>query len=66
MIAKLQALSAKLYQEGRNLGEADRFLREQVMKGEGWGKVYVPPFDHPDIWEGASSLVPELDKQMKA
>lgn len=27
--------------------------------------IYVPPFDHPDIWEGASSLVPELEKQMK-
>ena len=29
-------------------------------------EVYVPPFDHPDIWEGASSLIPELEKQMKS
>lgn len=29
-------------------------------------EVYVPPFDHPDIWEGASSLVPELEAQMKS
>lgn len=66
MIAKLQALGALVHQEGRNWAEADRFLREEVMRGEGQGGVYVPPFDHPDIWEGASSLVPELEKQMRA
>lgn len=55
-----------MHQEGRNWGEADRFLREEVMGVEGRGRVYVPPFDHPDIWEGASSLVPELERQMRA
>lgn len=28
--------------------------------------VYVPPFDHADIWAGASSLVGELDAQFAA
>lgn len=69
MVAKLQALGAKMYQEGMNWREADAFLRKEVMgrdSGRGEKEVYVPPFDHPDIWEGASSLVPELDEQMKA
>ncbi|KAL1965376.1 hypothetical protein VTN77DRAFT_5813 [Rasamsonia byssochlamydoides] len=26
--------------------------------------VYVPPFDHPHIWEGNSTLVPELVRQL--
>lgn len=69
MVAKLRALGAEVVQKGANWGEADRWLREVVMQGEGEGRgevgVYVPPFDHPDIWEGASSLVPELEEQMK-
>lgn len=26
--------------------------------------VYVPPFDHPDIWDGHATLVPELVEQL--
>lgn len=28
------------------------------------GGVYVPPFDHPDIWTGASTMVSEWDRQL--
>ncbi|OBT80601.1 hypothetical protein VF21_00447 [Pseudogymnoascus sp. 05NY08] len=68
MVVKLRALGATVHQAGRNWKEADTFLRESVMgRGTHNGEeVYVPPFDHPDIWEGASSLVPELEMQMKA
>ena len=64
MIAKLRALGAEVVQHGANWAEADRHLREVVMGSDTNGKVYVPPFDHPDIWEGASSLVPEMEQQM--
>lgn len=72
MIAKLEALGAKVYQHGGNWGECDEYLRTVVMKGKAGGEgviegevqVYVPPFDHPDIWAGAQSLVPEMEKQM--
>lgn len=64
MISKLRALSAEVKQQGRNWREADEYLREVVMGPEGNGRIYVPPFDHPDIWEGAGSLVPELEHQM--
>ncbi|KFY45124.1 hypothetical protein V494_01132, partial [Pseudogymnoascus sp. VKM F-4513 (FW-928)] len=68
MVAKLRALGATVYQEGRNWKEADTYLRDYVMgrSSKGVEEVYVPPFDHPDIWEGASSLIPELEKQMKS
>ncbi|OBT70393.1 hypothetical protein VE03_00155 [Pseudogymnoascus sp. 23342-1-I1] len=67
MVAKLRALGATVHQAGRNWKEADTYMRETVMGRSTEGEeVYVPPFDHPDIWEGASSLVPELEAQMKA
>lgn len=68
MIVKLRALGATVHQAGRNWKEADTYMRERVMgrSSHGGEEVYVPPFDHPDIWEGASSLVPELEAQMKA
>ncbi|KJE96933.1 pyridoxal-5'-phosphate-dependent protein beta subunit [Capsaspora owczarzaki ATCC 30864] len=28
------------------------------------GSVYIPPFDHPDLWEGTSTLVDELFRQL--
>lgn len=65
MVAKLRALEAEVKQHGRNWAEADRYLREEVMGEDMKWKVYVPPFDHPDIWEGASSLVPEMEQQMQ-
>lgn len=64
MISKLRGLEAEVKQHGGNWAEADKFLREEVMGEDMNGKVYVPPFDHPDIWEGASSLVPEMEAQM--
>ncbi|OBT49626.1 hypothetical protein VE04_10082, partial [Pseudogymnoascus sp. 24MN13] len=68
MVVKLRALGATVHQAGKNWKEADNFLRESVMgRGSHSGEeVYVPPFDHPDIWEGASSLVPELERDMKS
>lgn len=65
MISKLRGLEAEVEQHGGNWAEADKFLREEVMGEDMSGKVYVPPFDHPDIWEGASSLVPEMEAQMQ-
>ncbi|KFY82945.1 hypothetical protein V498_08384 [Pseudogymnoascus sp. VKM F-4517 (FW-2822)] len=71
MVVKLRALGATVHQAGRNWKEADTYMRESVMgqqqqQSKGEEEVYVPPFDHPDIWEGASSLVPELETQMKS
>jgi L-serine/L-threonine ammonia-lyase len=65
-VGKLKSLGAEVVQIGSNWGEADAYLREELMaKADGKEKgVYVPPFDHPDIWAGAATLVDELAVQM--
>lgn len=76
MVAKLKAAGAsEVIQHGDSWMYADTFLRETVIperekRGQN-GKldgaeigVYVPPFDHEDIWDGNASLVDELAWQM--
>ena len=36
-----------------------------MSKGGSGEAVYVPPFDHPHIWEGHGTLVDELEMQMR-
>lgn len=64
MKRKLQALGVEVHQIGDNWPQADRYLRESLLAKDPNG-VYVPPFDHPDIWDGASSIVAELREQMR-
>lgn len=63
MINKLKTLGADVHQTGANWAEADAFLRKELLDKDANG-VYVPPFDHPDIWAGHSSLIEELDHQL--
>lgn len=51
-------------QIGSSWREADQHLREVVMKHDLQG-IYVPPFDHEDIWEGHSTIVDEILSQLK-
>ncbi|KAL2025061.1 hypothetical protein VTK56DRAFT_63 [Thermocarpiscus australiensis] len=74
MVAKLRELGAEVIQTGASWAEADAYLREtflaspQQKKNEevqgAVRKVYVPPFDHPDIWAGVSTLVDEIASDM--
>lgn len=67
MIAKLQEAGAtEVIQHGASWYEADTFLRESYIdNGNEEGKnVYVPPFDHPLVWEGASSMIREMESQL--
>jgi L-serine/L-threonine ammonia-lyase len=64
MISKLRAAGAtEVLQHGESWFEADTFLRETFIKGQP-GNVYVPPFDHEDVWEGAGSLIEEIEAQL--
>jgi L-serine/L-threonine ammonia-lyase len=64
MLEKLRAAGAKeVIQIGANWKEADTYLREKLLDQDKNG-VYVPPFDHPDIWDGHSSIVHELKRQL--
>lgn len=60
MIAKIRtAGAAEVIQHGESWREADSFLKDTLMEGRK-GSVYVPPFDHEDVWSGNASTVDEL------
>jgi L-serine/L-threonine ammonia-lyase len=62
MVEKLKTLGADVRQVGKHWSEADAFLREELLKNDEGG-VYVPPFDHEDLWEGHASLVDEVERE---
>ncbi|KAF2152459.1 tryptophan synthase beta subunit-like PLP-dependent enzyme [Myriangium duriaei CBS 260.36] len=68
MVAKLRAAGASdVLIRGRFWAEADRYLREELIRDaerRGEQPVYVTPFDHPEIWEGHSTLVDEVREQL--
>ncbi|KAF2281051.1 tryptophan synthase beta subunit-like PLP-dependent enzyme [Westerdykella ornata] len=65
MIAKLKAAGAhEVIQRGETWQDADAFLRNEVMKKAGPSAIYAPPFDHPDVWTGHSTLIPEILSQL--
>lgn len=70
MVAMIKAAGADaVMQVGASWKEADTYLRETVIrKAEEKGEegIYVPPFDHEDIWTGHETLVQELERQMAA
>ncbi|KAI5918914.1 tryptophan synthase beta subunit-like PLP-dependent enzyme [Camillea tinctor] len=66
VVAQLRARgAAHVHQCGANWSEADAFPRETLLARDAGG-VYVPPFDHADIWDGVGTLVDEVCAQMPA
>jgi L-serine/L-threonine ammonia-lyase len=63
MIGKLRDWGADVIQKGEHWHEADTYLREVLLAGDKNG-VYVPPFDHEDVWDGNASMITELEQQM--
>lgn len=60
MIAKIKnAGSTAVIQTGASWAEADKFLREELLAKD-QNRVYVPPFDHEDVWDGAATIIEEL------
>lgn len=68
MVAKLTAAGAtEVISHGASWQNADDHLRAVVIpKAHERGEegVYIPPFDHEAIWEGAGSMVEEIMRQM--
>ncbi|OJD32744.1 tryptophan synthase beta subunit-like plp-dependent enzyme [Diplodia corticola] len=64
MLAKLRAAGAHdVIVHGHDLAAAGEHLRTQLLPRDPHG-VYVPPFDHPDIWAGNGSVVHEVAAQL--
>lgn len=69
MIARIKAAGAtEVLQHGASIAEADVYMREVVME-KAWARgeepIYVSPFDHPDIWDGHSTMVDEMREQFE-
>lgn len=69
MIARIKAAGAtQVLQHGASIAEADVYMREVVMEkayARGEEPIYVSPFDHPDIWDGHSTMIDELREQFE-
>ncbi|TVY48984.1 L-serine dehydratase [Lachnellula cervina] len=63
LVSKVRELGAEVYQIGGNWTEADAFLKTDLLANDPNG-FYVPPFDNPVIWQGASSMFEEVYEQM--
>lgn len=57
MIPKLKAEHSEVIVEGENWDDADTMAR-QIAKAEGF--AYIPPFDHPVIWQGYEAIIDEI------
>ncbi|KAL1993587.1 hypothetical protein VTN49DRAFT_2256 [Thermomyces lanuginosus] len=69
MVEKLRSAGAtEVIQHGASWYEADTFLRARFIDAPpndpAVKNVYVPPFDHPLIWEGNSTMVEEIAAQL--
>ncbi|OJJ47585.1 hypothetical protein ASPZODRAFT_131120 [Penicilliopsis zonata CBS 506.65] len=67
----LEVGAADVIKTGDSWFEADRYLRERFIENQEVSSeppttknIYVPPFDHPDIWDGVGSIIPELARQL--
>jgi L-serine/L-threonine ammonia-lyase len=67
-VEKLRAAGAsEVISHGDSWFHADQYLRETVIPAaeqRGERGVHVHPFNHPVIWQGASSMIDELQEQM--
>ncbi|KAI6379190.1 hypothetical protein MCOR25_002068 [Pyricularia grisea] len=65
MIEKLRAAGAhEVLRHGATWQETDDYVRLKFMAKSEVPTIYVPPFDHPDVWTGHSTMVHEVAKQM--
>ncbi|KAF9432086.1 hypothetical protein BGZ76_011290 [Entomortierella beljakovae] len=62
MMKKIQLEGADVEKEGEAWDEAD--IRARAIVDSDPYAAYIPPFDHPDVWEGNSTMIPEIKAQM--
>jgi len=62
MRKKIEAEGAFVVVEGEAWDEADKRARAIVAADP--HAVYMPPFDHADVWKGNSTMIPEIKAQL--
>lgn len=64
MLRKLLSMGATaVIQHGANIAEAQKHIHDFLLPQDP-NSVFVPPFDHPDIWEGNATVMREIDEQL--
>jgi len=58
MRERIQSLGAKVIVAGKVWDEANQHALKFLEKEK--TAVYIPPFDHPEIWEGNATLISEI------
>src|SRR5690554_228208 len=58
MKCKIRVAGGEVFTHGASWKEADNYARE-LLAADPTG-VYCPPFDHPDIWDGNSTMIEEI------
>lgn len=66
VIQKLREYGATVHIKGEHWGEADGYLRDDIIGklDPSTNAVYCHPFDNPIIWEGHSELITEIEEQL--
>lgn len=61
MITKIKALgdSIQVVVHGASWFDADEYMRKELLANDPGG-VYIPPFDHPEVWKGNSTMIEEI------
>lgn len=64
MVRRLLDLGATaVVQHGASIAEAQQHIQTVLLPLDPTG-VFVPPFDHPDIWEGNATIMREIAVQL--
>jgi L-serine/L-threonine ammonia-lyase len=61
---ELKRLGSKVIIHGRAWDESNAYCLNLLKEDNRW--AYIPPFDHPDLWEGHGSMVDELKEQCRS
>ncbi|KAI9865904.1 MAG: hypothetical protein M1813_001871 [Trichoglossum hirsutum] len=64
MASKIRAAGGTVIQIGETWKEADAYLRSKLLP-QNQGGIYVPPFDHPDVWSGNATVIEEIVTQVR-
>jgi L-serine/L-threonine ammonia-lyase len=62
---KIQSLGAQVMVRGNVWDEADQHVQQMVRELGEDVACYVPPFEHPDIWEGHATMIDEIKLQLQ-
>lgn len=62
IIEKMQYEGANVVVKGKDIEESELFAKHFVEQTQ--YSYYIPSYNHPDIWEGNSSIVDEIKSQL--